>query len=105
MSDINLDDLSLPELKKLEKDIAKVITGYQDRKLAEARSELEAVARSHGFSLEQVLGASPARKKTPAEAKYRHPENPEITWSGRGRKPGWIADALASGKALEDFAI
>ncbi len=32
--------------------------------------------------------------------KYRHPENTEITWSGRGRKPAWIVEGLEAGKSL-----
>lgn len=51
-------------------------------------------------------GASPSQKtkKVPAAAKYRGPEGQ--TWSGgRGRKPGWVTEALASGKSLSDFEI
>ena len=32
-------------------------------------------------------------------------DNNEETWTGRGRKPTWLVDALASGRKLEDFAI
>ncbi len=37
--------------------------------------------------------------------KYRNTDNNEETWTGRGRKPTWLVDALASGRKLEDFAI
>lgn len=33
------------------------------------------------------------RTRTPGVAKYRNPANPEQTWTGRGKKPGWIGDA------------
>ena len=101
-----MEHLSLPELRKLEKDLAKAIATFEERQKAEARAEAEAVAKKFGFSLVELLDtASPATKKAPPEAKYRHPENPAVTWSGRGRKPGWISAGLAAGKALEDFAI
>jgi len=29
--------------------------------------------------------------------KFRHPEDPKITWSGVGRRPKWIEEALRSG--------
>jgi DNA-binding protein H-NS len=45
-----------------------------------------------------MLAARPAKQK--AEPKYRHPDNPDLTWSGRGRKPGCIAEALETGKSL-----
>jgi len=37
-------------------------------------------------------------------AKFRNPASGE-TWSGRGLKPRWLAEALKDGKAVEDFLI
>lgn len=37
--------------------------------------------------------------------KYRHPETPDLTWSGRGRRPTWIRDALEAGGQLTDFEV
>jgi DNA-binding protein H-NS len=36
--------------------------------------------------------------------KYRNPETGK-TWSGRGKRPQWIQDALAVGKSVADYAI
>lgn len=36
---------------------------------------------------------------------YRNPSNSAETWTGRGRQPKWVRDALASGARLEDLAI
>lgn len=103
MTDIDLNALSLADLKQLEKSVAKALASFEDRRKAEARAAVEAVAKEHGFSLSDLADAAPSRKS--AAPKYRHPENPEITWSGRGRKPAWIAEGLEAGKSLEDFAI
>jgi len=48
-----------------------------------------------------------AKKKTGGKVppKYRNPENPDDTWTGRGRKPKWVEAALASGKSLDDIKI
>jgi len=105
MAEIDLGDLSLAELKKLEKDVAKAIATFEERQMVEARAEAEAIARKFGFTLHQLAGTTSPTKKVPPEAKYRHPENPALTWSGRGRKPGWISEGLAAGKTLADFAI
>lgn len=105
MADIDLNALSLAELKQLEKNVVKAIASFEDRRKAEARAKVDGLARELGFSLNELVEAAPSRKRAPSEPKYRHPENSEITWSGRGRKPAWIVDALASGKSLEDFAI
>ncbi len=105
MTDIDLNTLSLTELKQLERNVAKAIASFEDRRKAEARAAAEAVAKEHGFSLGDLVEATSARKTATVAPKYGHPENPEITWSGRGRKPAWIADGLEAGKSLEDFAI
>ena len=105
MTDIDLNALSLAELKQLEKNVAKAIASFEDRRKAEARAAAETVAKEYGFSLGDLVNAAPSRKGAAPVAKYRHPENPEITWSGRGRKPAWIAEGLEAGKTLEDFAI
>ncbi|PRD40270.1 UNVERIFIED_CONTAM: hvrA [Trichonephila clavipes] len=100
-----LDSLSLKELKQLQKDVAKAISGYEERQKAETRAKVEAFAREMGYSLADLVGVEVKATRAPAVAKYRHPENPSLTWSGRGRKPQWFVDALASGKSAEDLVI
>lgn len=102
---MDLNSLSLAELKKLHKDLANAIANFEDRAKSKARAELEAQARAMGFSLAELVGSEAPRKRAPASAKYRHPENPSETWSGRGRKPAWFAAAVAAGKSPEDLAI
>lgn len=102
---IDIHELSLKELKALQSQVAKAIVDFDDRKKNEARAELEAKARELGFSLAELTGAAPTRKRSPAVAKYRNPANPSDTWSGRGRKPRWFADALKAGKSPASMAI
>lgn len=106
MAAIDLEKLSLTELKSLQKEIAKAIADFGNRKKVEALSALEEHAKALGFSLADLTGmkARKARAGSGA-AKYRHPENPEVTWSGRGRKPGWFAAAVEAGKAPESMAV
>lgn len=105
MADSDLEALSLGELKKMQKDIAKAISTYEDRQKAEARVKVEALARDLGYSLAELVGTETKPSRAPATAKYRHPENPSLTWSGRGRKPQWFIEALAAGKTAEDLTI
>ncbi|WP_286291223.1 H-NS histone family protein [Methylomarinovum tepidoasis] len=37
--------------------------------------------------------------------KYRHPENPELTWSGRGQMPRWLRELVDAGHDKEAFRI
>ena len=103
--DIDLDKLSLKELKDLQARVAKEIAGFEARKKNEALLELEEKAKELGFSLAELTGASAVRKRAPAVAKYVNPDDPADTWSGRGRKPRWFVAALAAGKSPENLAI
>lgn len=105
MIEFDLDALSLKELRQLQKEVAKTISSFEDRKKAEARVALEDAAREMGFSLNQLVQSGGKTKRAPAAAKYRHPENPDLTWAGRGRKPLWFVEALRGGKTAEDLAI
>lgn len=96
----------MAELKQLQKDVAVAIETFRERQKEEARAVLEAKAKELGFNLADL--ASGARKrggKPSSPAKYRHPENPALTWTGRGRRPNWVTAALEQGKELEDLAI
>ena len=105
MADFDLEALSLTELKKMQKDVAKAISTFEDRQKAEARAKVEAFARDLGYSLAELVGTETKIARAPVPARYRHPENPAITWSGRGRKPQWFVDALAAGKSAGELAI
>jgi DNA-binding protein H-NS len=105
MADFNLEAMSLKELRQMQKDLAKAISTYEDRHKAEARAKLEAIAKEMGYSLADLIGVDVKITRAPAVAKYRHPENAALTWSGRGRKPLWLVDALAAGKSAAELEI
>ena len=102
---MNLAEMSLQELTALSRDIDKAIKSYEARKLAEARAALEAKARELGVSLEAILGVKSPRKKSAVSAKYAHPENPALTWSGRGLTPKWVKAYEALGGSRDDLLI
>ena len=66
------------------------------------------LAKAKGYSLDELLGGREVKVKvagTKVKAKYRHPANPELQWTGRGRQPKWVAEWLAGGNALEALVI
>ena len=105
MADFNLEAMSPKELRQLQKDLAKAISTYEDRHKAEARAKLEAIAKEMGYSLADLIGVEVKATRAPAVAKYRHPENAAVTWSGRGRKPHWFVHALEAGKTAGELAV
>jgi DNA-binding protein H-NS len=105
MADIDLNSMSLEYLKKLQKDVNKAVDGYQDKQRKEALAAAEAAAREMGYTLAELTGLPGKKAKSVLPPKYRHPENPEQTWTGRGRQPQWMKDALANGHAKDEFLI
>ncbi|MGA0539597.1 H-NS family nucleoid-associated regulatory protein [Neotabrizicola sp. VNH66] len=101
----DLENLSLKELKDLQSRVAKAIGSFEDRVKKKALDQLEEKARELGFTLAELTGLQPARKKSASVAKYANPANPADTWSGRGRKPRWFSEALASGQSAESLEV
>ncbi|WP_308916043.1 H-NS histone family protein [Jannaschia sp. LMIT008] len=111
-----LEKLSREELDKARKDmeaqlkdIQRAQSEYDGRRLKELRGEIEAMVAKEGYTIDDVFGGKTGKRnsagRSKGPAKYRHPENPEKTWSGRGRQPVWYKEAIAAGKAPEDMAI
>ncbi|OSP53399.1 H-NS family nucleoid-associated regulatory protein [Pseudoruegeria sp. SK021] len=104
MADINLSNRSLDELKTLQKDVTEAIDSFETRRRQDALAAVEAKAKEMGFTLAELTRQRKAPKAV-IPPRYCHPENPELTWSGRGRRPAWIKEALAAGTTLETFLI
>ncbi len=102
---IDLERFSLKALKKIRGDVEKAIRSFEQRRLAEARSELSAKASELGYSLDDLLGTVATRKRTPAKPKHRHPAEPELTWTGRGRAPLWMVELENNGKSRSELLI
>ena len=104
MPDFNLVAMSLAELRDLQKSVVKAISTFEARQKAEAREKVEMLAKELGFTLAELAELEePKRKRAPSTTIYRHPENPTLTWSGRGHKPGWFAAHVDAGKNPDDL--
>lgn len=106
--DIDLNALPLSELEQLKKDVEKAISTVEQRRKRDALSAVRSAAKEFGFSLDELLpenGATKTSSKAKLPAKYRNPEDPAQTWSGRGRRPAWFEAALERGKTPEDLEI
>jgi DNA-binding protein H-NS len=103
MPDFNLAAMSLAEMRDLQKAVAKAISTFEARQKAEAREKVEMLAKDLGFTLAELAELEePKRNRAPSTKIYRHPENPTLTWSGRGRKPGWFAAHVDAGRSPDE---
>lgn len=101
---INLNAMSRKELLKLKRDVEKAIRAAEQKDKRKALEAAERAAAEFGFSLSELSGAVKTRgsKATP---KYRNPDNPSQTWTGRGRKPAWFLQAMARGVDISELEI
>jgi DNA-binding protein H-NS len=106
MAHIDLEEMSLADLKALQKKVAKAIEGFEERQKLQALAALEAKAKEMGFSLSELTGAPQGKtKRKPAAPKYRHPDDASITWTGKGRQPAWFKTAVTSGVSPDDLLV
>jgi DNA-binding protein H-NS len=108
------------ELDRLQEEIqsqergeqlAQIIDSKEFKYLARQIKRLDLSAQELGELFAKGAKPKRARKttkrkaRTKVEPKYRHPENTQLTWSGRGKHPNWIKEALESGLTLADMLI
>ena len=104
--DLNLDDMNMEDLKRLRADVDEAISTSEDRRRAAALAAAQEVARQHGLELSDLMKGSKSKKAATSIApKYMNPADNSQTWTGRGRKPRWVEEALAAGGSIDDFLI
>ena len=110
--DINLDNLSVPELNQLIEDAKAALQEKKQGARAQLIEEMRQKAAQLGLELGDLLDKPGPRTNVrkprsdagkAVAAKYRSPEGE--TWTGRGRMPRWLTEAMHHGKAKEDFAV
>jgi DNA-binding protein H-NS len=99
-----LDKLSYAELLKLQERIEAAIAEKRVEDAASTKEALRAMAEKAGFNLNELFGKR-GGKRGLSSVKYRNPKDTSQTWTGRGRKPNWLVDALKKGAKLESFAV
>lgn len=105
--------MAASNLRSMDVDALLTLRSEIDRHLTERRRQLEQqLSRLRGSTAESssngarssTRGArSHPLKGAKVPPKYRGPEGQ--TWAGRGAQPRWLAEALKSGRSLEEFLI
>jgi|SRR5688500_878457 DNA-binding protein H-NS len=92
-----LTSMSIEELWQLHENVSEALA----TKLLDEKTKLER-------RLVSLRPPSPARTRRPYPRvlpKFANPDEPNQLWSGRGKKPRWVAEKLASGAALQELRI
>lgn len=119
---MDIANLSLSELKRLKTRVEAEISRRTDSTKRELIKKMQKMASEAGVSLDELMGEqpkaaakpgrkpkaaqpAPARKKGKVAPQYRHPDNASLEWTGRGRKPLWVAKWLEEKKSLDGLRI
>ena len=100
----SVEKMSYKELQELSLRVKKAMASVQDRERATLRQKMEALAAGAGFKLGDLFGGRGGKGRTVA-AKYVNPADPTETWTGRGRRPRWLAAKIKAGDKMEKFLI
>jgi len=104
-----LSDLSVAELLDAKETVETMLAERVNRENATIRASIEAISKATGVPYERILETLAPEKprrtrvkrdeeeRKPESVKYRHPDHPELTWSGRGREPKWLEEAREEG--------
>jgi DNA-binding protein H-NS len=95
----HLATMSVDELWILHDRIISILSTKLDAKMRELERRL---VRLSGRIEKNPTARRPYPKVHP---KYRNPERPFETWSGRGKQPRWIASQLGAGKNVDELLI
>lgn len=108
---MDLSSMSLEQLVNLRTEVDHAIElkrkQAQDALVAEVREKARLLGLSADVLAALVSGSGGERKKRvvkPSDILYKDPSS-GATWSGRGRKPGWLLQALDSGASLQQFRV
>src|SRR3569623_810953 len=109
---IELYNQNFKQLTDLFAKAQKRLESLQSERAGKARAKLANLAKAEGYTIEELFGgAKKGRGKAKVKAKrvvkpkYSNPANADETWSGRGKRPRWVAAALAAGKKEKDLLI
>lgn len=103
-----IKDMELSYLQELQTAIRSEMTRAEAEIKRKALADIRQIAAAAGISLHEIMKAKEERtaKKTgPVLAKYQHPEQPKLQWSGRGRRPQWVSDWYAEHGSMDGITL
>jgi DNA-binding protein H-NS len=101
---MDLSNMSLGDLRNLQEQVKQEMKKREQQEVQKAREQILAIAQSVGVPLKDLMTAN--RGKTGSVAvRYRHPDNADQQWTGRGRQPKWVKEWVEGGKSLDKLRV
>jgi DNA-binding protein H-NS len=100
-----IEKASYKELVEAREAIEATLAKRKEEERADVKRKIAELANDSGFEITELFGGRRGPKRTPSGAKYRNTKDVSQTWTGRGRKPNWLVEALGQGAKLESFEV
>ena len=103
----NLEKMSAVDLGHLIKLAQQAYEKVHDRETDQVLAKVSQMLDEHGLDIDELFRRSEMTKTRSTEepVRFRHPKNPELTWTGRGRLPRWLKEIKDEGGDIEEFRI
>jgi len=99
-------NLSERELQAVIENAEKALKNKQANKRKEVLAQIKELAASIDVVVEiHEPEKKPARKGAKVAIKYRHPDDHDKTWTGRGVAPKWMQELLSAGHNRSEFEV
>ena len=112
---LNIDKLDKILAKSSVVELNRILVAVEkelDKRKAEVSimNEMRKLAADNGFDFDRLMSEASQDIKTrrelgPAPVRFRHPKNQDLVWSGRGKRPNWMKEAIASGLSEEQLKV
>lgn len=101
---MDLSNMSLGDLRNLQEQIKQEMKKREQQEVQKAREQILAIAQSVGVPLKDLITTSRGKAGSVA-VRYRHPDNANQQWTGRGRQPKWVKEWVEGGKSLDKLRV
>jgi DNA-binding protein H-NS len=95
-------NMSIHELWAIYEEIISILEPKIETEKLKLERRLAELALASKFNGDDRPERRPYPKVHP---KYRNPDQPIETWSGRGKQPRWVSALLQSGRNIEDLRV
>ena len=99
---------TLPDLLAQKAELDKQIADAKAAEKADAIAQIKQAMEDYEITVEDLVKKSRGSKKSsgaPRASVAPKYQLDDKTWTGRGKQPKWVSEALATGLTLEDLLI
>jgi DNA-binding protein H-NS len=103
----SFESMTVDQLWLLYEELSQVLSVRLTSEKRELEKRLAQLARENKTRSSEVPVTPPRERRQYPRVlpKYRNPNEPSETWSGRGKTPRWLTAALKTGHTIDEFAI